>query len=201
MIELLEELRDVPNVIVDESFIHFACEGDGFAYRSVADEVQRFPNLMVVKSMSKDFGVAGHPGRLRRDGTRSGPGAAGQRLPVELVGPGRVLLRPLLPPRLPGAVRARAHPVHPQLATVLRRPGEDPRACASTRRSANFALVELQNGLSAEDLVCRLLVRRGIYTRTCDDKKGLEPGKFLRIAARNRPENSYIIRSLRRLIG
>src|SRR5439155_17423987 len=55
----LEELRDVPNVIVDESFIHFACEGTGFAYWSVADEVRRFPNLTVIKSMSKDFGVAG----------------------------------------------------------------------------------------------------------------------------------------------
>ena len=59
MVELLEELRSVPNVIVDESFIHFASEGHGFAYCSVADEVQRFPNLTVVKSMSKDFGVAG----------------------------------------------------------------------------------------------------------------------------------------------
>ena len=75
------------------------------------------------------------------------------------------------------------------------------RACASIRPQANFALVELQNGLSAEELVCRLLVRRGIYTRTCDDKRGLEPGKFVRIAARNRPENAYIIRSLRRMIG
>jgi histidinol-phosphate/aromatic aminotransferase/cobyric acid decarboxylase-like protein len=46
-----------------------------------------------------------------------------------------------------------------------------------------------------------LLIRRGIYTRTCDDKKGLEAGRFVRIAARNRPENAYIIRSLRRLIG
>ena len=66
---------------------------------------------------------------------------------------------------------------------------------------ANFALVELGPGLNADDLVCRLLIRRGIYTRTCDDKKGLEAGKFVRIAARNRPENAYIIRSLRRLIG
>ncbi len=66
---------------------------------------------------------------------------------------------------------------------------------------ANFALVELRGGLSADELVCRLLIRRGIYTRTCDDKKGLEAGKFVRIAARNRPENAYIIRSLRRLIG
>ena len=30
MRRLLEELRSVPNVIVDESFIHFACEGDGY---------------------------------------------------------------------------------------------------------------------------------------------------------------------------
>ena len=59
LVELLEELALVPNVIVDESFIHFACEGDGYAYQSVSDEVSRFPNLMVVKSMSKDFGVAG----------------------------------------------------------------------------------------------------------------------------------------------
>ena len=59
MRRLLEELRFVPNVIVDESFIHFACEGDGYVYKSVADQVARLPNLMVVKSMSKDFGVAG----------------------------------------------------------------------------------------------------------------------------------------------
>ena len=59
MRRMLEELRSVPNVIVDESFIHFACEGDGFIYRSVADQVGRLPNLTVVKSMSKDFGVAG----------------------------------------------------------------------------------------------------------------------------------------------
>ena len=37
MRRLLEELRSVPNVIVDESFIHFACEGDDYSYRSLAD--------------------------------------------------------------------------------------------------------------------------------------------------------------------
>ena len=55
--------------------------------------------------------------------------------------------------------------------------------------------------MSADELVCRLLIRRGIYTRTCDDKKGLEAGRFVRIAARNRAENAYIIRSIRRMIG
>ena len=56
-------------------------------------------------------------------------------------------------------------------------------------------LIELHNGMTAEDLVCRLLVRRGIYTRTCDDKKGLEPGKFIRVASRCRSENRFVLRT------
>jgi histidinol-phosphate/aromatic aminotransferase/cobyric acid decarboxylase-like protein len=200
MIELLEELRDVPSVIVDESFIHFACEGDGYAYWSVADEVRRFPNLTVVKSMSKDFGVAG---------IRAG---------YAVMAPARVQSL------LDNGYLWNSSGLAEYFFDLYSRPDfqeryerERVRFIRNSRRffdalakirglrvyptHANFALVELENGLSAEDLVWRMLVRRGIYTRTCDDKRGLEPGKFVRIAARNRPENAYIIRSLRRMIG
>ena len=200
MVELLEELRGVPNVIVDESFIHFACEGDGFAYWSVADEVRRFPNLTVVKSMSKDFGVAG---------IRAG---------YAVMAPERV--RALLD----NGYLWNSSGLAEYFFDLYSRPDFQERyererirfirnsrrffaALAEDRRPARLPDLRqlrpggaLQNGLTAEELVCRLLIRRGIYTRTCDDKKGLEPGKFLRIAARNRPENAYIIRSLRRLI-
>jgi histidinol-phosphate/aromatic aminotransferase/cobyric acid decarboxylase-like protein len=200
LVELLEALRFVPNVIVDESFIHFACEGDDYAYQSVAEDVQRFPNLTVVKSMSKDFGVAG---------IRAG---------YAVMAPERV--RALLD----NGYLWNSSGLAEYFFDLYSRPDfqwryerERIRFIRNSRRffaalakipglhvyptSANFALVELRNDLTAEELVCRLLIRRGIYTRTCDDKKGLEAGKFLRIAARNRPENAYIIRSLRRLIG
>ena len=62
---------------------------------------------------------------------------------------------------------------------------------------ANFMLIELKNGMTAEDLVCRLLVRRGIYARACDDKKGLEPGKFIRVASRTRSENRFVLRGFK----
>ena len=200
MTELLEELRDVPNVIVDESFIHFACEGIGYAYWSVADEVRRFPNLTVVKSMSKDFGIAGIRAGLRGDG----PSGYGRCWKTATCGTHRVW----------PSTSSTCTPAPTSRSAYER---ERIRFIRNSRRffgalakihglrvyptHANFALVELQNGLSAEDLVWRMLVRRGIYTRTCDDKRGLEPGKFVRIAARNRPENAYIIRSLRRMIG
>jgi histidinol-phosphate/aromatic aminotransferase/cobyric acid decarboxylase-like protein len=200
MRNLLEELRFVPNVIVDESFIHFACEGERFAYWSLANEVRRFPNLTVVKSMSKDFGVAG---------IRAGYAVMAPERVRTLLGNGYLwnssglaeyffdlYSRPDFQERYERERIRFIRNSRRYFAALAKVPG-----LHVYPTSANFALVELQNGLSAEDLVCRLLIRRGIYTRTCDDKKGLEGGKFLRIAARNRPENAYIIRSLRRLIG
>jgi histidinol-phosphate/aromatic aminotransferase/cobyric acid decarboxylase-like protein len=200
MRRLLEELRSVPNVIVDESFIHFACEGAGYAYRSVADEVERFPNLIVVKSMSKDFGVAG---------IRAGYAVMAPDRVQTLLSNGYLwnssglaeyffdlYCRPEFQMQYDRQrikfVRS-SQRFFAELAKI-----DDLYVYPSF---ANFALVELRGNLSADELVCRLLIRRGIYTRTCDDKKGLEPGKFVRIAARNRLENGYMIRSLRRLIG
>ncbi len=200
MRRLLERLRFVPNVIVDESFIHFACEGTDYSYRSLADYAGRFPNLIVVKSMSKDFGVAG---------IRAG---------YAVMAPNRVQTL------LENGYLWNSSGLAEYFFDLYSRPDfqmqyerERIRFVRNSQRFfgalakidglhvypsfANFALVELGAGLNAEDLVCRLLIRRGIYTRTCDDKKGLEAGKFVRIAARNRPENAYIIRSLRRLIG
>ena len=200
MRRLLEQLRFVPNVIVDESFIHFACEGTDYSYRSLADYAGRFPNLIVVKSMSKDFGVAG---------IRAG---------YAVMAPNRVQTL------LENGYLWNSSGLAEYFFDLYSRPDfqmqyerERIRFIRNSHRFfaalgkidglhvypsfANFALVELGAGLNADDLVCRLLIRRGIYTRTCDDKKGLEAGKFVRIAARNRPENAYIIRSLRRLIG
>jgi histidinol-phosphate/aromatic aminotransferase/cobyric acid decarboxylase-like protein len=199
MLQLLQDLHFVPNVIVDESFIHFACEGPAYCYRSIASEVGRCANLIVVKSMSKDFGVAG---------IRAG---------YAVMAPDRVKVL------LANGYLWNSSGIAEFFFDLYSRPGfqaqydrERIRFIRNSRRFfdmmakidgirvnptfANFALVELNHGLNAEELVCRLLIKRGIYTRTCDDKMGLEPGRFVRIASRSRPENGYIIRALRRLI-
>ena len=65
---------------------------------------------------------------------------------------------------------------------------------------ANFALVELVNGATAFDFVSHLLIRHGIYTRGCGDKKGLD-GEFVRIAARTAIENQHILHGIREITG
>ena len=176
LVRLLEELRDVPNVIVDESFIHFACEGDDYAYRSLSGEIDRFPNLMVVKSMSKDFGVAG----IRAGYAVMAPDRVQTLLDNGFLWNSSGLAEYFFdlysrPDFLVEYERKRVHYIRHSrrfFKALSMMPG-----LYAYPTSANFILIELRNGMTAEDLVCRLLVRRGIYTRTCDDKKGLEPGQ------------------------
>jgi len=196
LVHLLEELRQVPNVILDESFIHFACEGDDYAYRSLSGEVDRFPNLIVVKSMSKDFGVAG---------IRAGYAVMAPQRVQSLLNNGYLWNSSGLaeyffdlysrPDFLIEYERKRVHYIRHSrrfFKALSLMPG-----LHAYPTCANFVLIELRNEMTAEDLVCRLLVRRGIYTRTCDDKKGLEPGKFIRVASRCRSENRFVLRAFR----
>ncbi|MGC8641204.1 MAG: pyridoxal phosphate-dependent aminotransferase [Isosphaeraceae bacterium] len=196
LVRLLEELREVPNVILDESFIHFACEGDDYAFRSLSGEVDRFPNLMVVKSMSKDFGIAG----IRAGYAVMAPDRVQALLANGFLWNSSGLAEYFFdlysrPDFLVEYERKRVHYIRHSrrfFKALSLIPG-----LYAYPTSANFILIELRNGLTAEDLVCRLLVRRGIYTRTCDDKKGLEPGRFIRVASRCRSENRFVLRAFR----
>ena len=55
---ILSELEFVENIIIDESFVHFVHENKNKELISASD-LLRSLNVMVVKSMSKDFGIAG----------------------------------------------------------------------------------------------------------------------------------------------
>ncbi|QEH38803.1 Threonine-phosphate decarboxylase [Aquisphaera giovannonii] len=199
LVRMLEELRDVPNIILDESFIHFACEGDAYAFRSLGGETDRFPNLMVVKSMSKDFGVAG----IRAGYAVMAPARVRELLENGYLWNSSGLAEYFFdlysrPEFLAEYERKRVHYIRHSrrfFKALSAMPG-----LYAYPTSANFILVELRNGMVAEDLVCQLLVRRGIYTRTCDDKKGLEPGKFLRVASRTRSENRFVLRAFRDIL-
>lgn len=56
---LLGELSFVENIILDTSFIHFAYEDDKLDLVNLEELCKEFKNLIIIKSMSKDFGIAG----------------------------------------------------------------------------------------------------------------------------------------------
>ncbi|MDO8482504.1 MAG: histidinol-phosphate transaminase [bacterium] len=188
--ELIGSLKSVGVVIVDESFIHFSSR----KIQSVSRLVGKYPNLVVIKSLSKDFGIAG---------LRLGYAVMSQVRVTELLARGYLwnvsgfgeyfldLLNRKDFLREYEKVRLLAIKERDGFFTALSKIPEI-RVYPS---KANSFLVELLDGSKAEDLTVRLLVRYGIYIRSCGDKVGLN-GEFVRIASRNRKENSLVARAL-----
>ena len=66
---------------------------------------------------------------------------------------------------------------------------------------ANFCLVELDPSLAIEMLAPLLLIRYGVYIRDCSDKIGLEDGQYIRVAGRKKHENELMLTALKDAIG
>jgi histidinol-phosphate/aromatic aminotransferase/cobyric acid decarboxylase-like protein len=192
---ILDELWFVKNIIVDESFIHFAYESKSYQLVSLASLVEENPNLIVIKSMSKDFGVAG---------IRAGYGIMRQEYVQQLLNNGYLwnsnglaeyFFR--LYARSDFAMRYDILRVKYIVETLefIKELRQLPYIKVYPSM-ANFVLIELTNGIMASEFVAKLLITYGIYIRTCDDKIGLE-GQFIRLASRSRAENNYIIESLK----
>ena len=196
---LLEEMKSVETIILDESFIHFSYEDDSLQYRSFSDHSEKYDNLIVVKSLSKDFGIAGI------------------RLGFALMAPKRVtaLLKHGYLWNISGLgeyfVDLYSRKIFQQRYEVVRHQYlKDTRQFFNNMSSidglktypskANFVLVELTNGMSANDLAVIMMIKSGVYIRDCGDKIGLE-GEFVRVAARTAEENACIITGLQKAIN
>lgn len=193
--DFVRELKHLKSVIIDESFIHFAAEDDSFELKSTVALVNECPNLAVIKSMSKDFGIAG---------LRAGYAVMSADRVRALLSNGylwnssglseyffRLYVRPDFRAEYE-KVRVRyIKETQGFLETLKSIPGM--RVYPS---QANFVLAELLSGECSDDFVNRLLVTHGVYVRTCSDKIGLK-GQFIRVASRNWKENEGIIAGLR----
>ena len=56
---LIKELQHIKNIIVDESFIHFAYDDDKYELKSATDLFKNILTLSSLKVCQKDFGIAG----------------------------------------------------------------------------------------------------------------------------------------------
>jgi len=192
---MLEELSFVTNIIIDESFIHFAYENENYQLVSLTHLVSKYPNLIVIKSMSKDFGIAG---------IRAGYGIMKAEYVSALLNNGYLwnsngfaeyFFR--LYTRNDFALKYDKVRIKYIIETLdfINELKQLP-SIKVYPSMANFVLVELSEGIRSVDFVSKLLITYGIYVRTCDDKIGLE-GQFIRLASRSKTENDYIIQSLK----
>lgn len=200
MLRLLEALADLPLVILDESFVDFAWEDAERRRTTLTVRAAEMPNVMLVKSMSKDFGIAG----LRAAYAVMSP----DRLDT-LVGNGYLwnisglaefffrLFTERQFERDYEWARQRYISEAQEFFDALD-------GIPLTRRypsMANFALVELDSSVPIDLVTPLMLIRHGVYVRDCRDKIGLEDGQYLRIASRKAVENEQILEALSSVVA
>ncbi|MGC6415164.1 MAG: pyridoxal phosphate-dependent aminotransferase [Bacteroidia bacterium] len=194
---ICKRLENIDNIIIDESFAHFASENLDLDLIKYTDLIEEYTNVVVIKSMSKDFGIAG---------IRAGYVCAREQYIHELRSSGYLWNMNGLATyffnlyssdefeRKYEVVRKKyimnAQTFHRELNNI-----EGLKIYPS---SANFFLVEVLNGMSSTEVFYELLTRHGIYVRDCSDKVGLNnQGEFLRIACRSFEDNLLIINGLK----
>lgn len=191
---LKEALSHGVMVLVDEAFMDFVPRRELY---SVMPLVGRYPNLVVLYSMTKFFGIPG---------LRLGAIAA----PAELV----VRMKDSKDPwnvnalaQVAGVAGLRDKDYMEETNRLVREekhflfaglsgiPGLKPLPGA-----ANFILVDVsQSGLTSGELT-DLLGRRGILVRDCAGFTGLA-GRYLRLAVKTRPENKKLLHALKEILG
>ena len=190
-------LRRAGLLIVDEAFLPLCPDGEA---ESLLPLVARHPNLVVIRSLTKLYGLAGlrlayavaDPERLQRWARWRDPWplnglavAAGEALLADPAAHGRWCAR------VQGWVRSEGAALTAGLAAV---PGLEPVPSA-----ANFLLVRGRTGggaaLSLEPLRLALEHRHRILVRDCRSFPGLD-GSWLRIALSDRRGRQRLLRAL-----
>lgn len=195
LINLLENLQDLDNIILDESFIDFSYD-QGIIGRSVQKHIATYSNLTVVKSMSKDFGIAG---------LRCGYGVMSKEKVNQLLNNGYLWNVSGLSSYFFQIFEQKKFQQSYFLAkkkyleeTTMFFEKLQNLNCEKFMfypSKANFILLEIMNNSSSVQVMLDLVEQYGIYVRECSDKIGLD-GQFLRIASRSRKENKVIYKSL-----
>ena len=180
-------------VLLDEDFVELADEG---TVKSFICEVERFENLVVLRSFTKSHGLAG---------LRVGYAAAHHKL-VERFEAIRTRWNVNLLAQ-EAAIAALDDAEHVEAARRLVK-REKPRLKREIERlkwlkpiygHANFLLIEINQGPTSFKLKAEL-ARRGILIRDCSNFRGLNE-RYIRIAIRKPWENTMLIDELKKLSG
>lgn len=195
---ILKECKELDNIIIDESFIHFAYEDLTLSQITSEELVYNNPNLTIIKSMSKDFGIAG---------IRAGYAVMDTLKIKKLLSNGYLW-------NISGIAdyffKIYSDPIFQKEYEVTRKKYimntlmflSELNTLSNVKvysSKANFALVEVLNGYTSFDFAMNLLIDDGVYVRDCNDKIGLE-GEFIRIASRTFEENLISLHALKKCL-
>jgi threonine-phosphate decarboxylase len=184
--KIIKGVDSSTKILLDECFIELADRQE-----SMTGMVEKFDNLIVLRSLTKSFGLAG----LRVGYSVSSPALAeklsAQRAPwnvnaiAQVAGIAALSDRKHIP-RVVALVRKERKFLHDRI--------EKTESFSPLRSDANYFLVQLRNGNSTE-LRDRLLKKTGVLVRDCSTFTGMG-SQHIRVAVKRRRENIALLKAL-----
>lgn len=198
LIRLLEKLANHDcMLIVDESFIDFAENGD---QETLEQDIEKYPNLTIFKSMSKAHGICGIRIGYMLTANQKFASRVRQGIHIwNINGFGEEFLR--LAPQYRqkftescNKVKADRDLFYKQLQTI---PG-----MTVYHPDANYIFCRLPDrAASGPEITEKLFVEHNIFIKHCQGKTMPESERYLRIASRTQPENLLLVKALQAVIG
>ncbi len=183
-------------LLLDESFVDFR---DDPEKSSLLPLLAEHGNLVILKSLSKSYGVAGI--RLGYLASTNAPFLACVRkaLPIwNINGFAESFLRHF--PRYRAEFAQSCRQVREDTARLYEGLRDIPGGYAYAPQ-ANFVFWRLPDGSTSQDLVGRLFAEHDILIKDCSEKTMEDGAHFVRISSRTDTENRRLVDSLRRILG
>ncbi len=191
VMKIYDSLEPWQNLIVDESFIHFTPNDESIEKEAVGKD-----NIIIIKSLSKDFGVAGI--RLGYSINKKFKEWALDNAFLWNSNGIAYYFTTLLADKKFKTAYKRCKTKYNKDRDTLFRELSKIKGIKVYPSEANFFIIETI-GYNVSILFTKLFYNHGIYSRILNDKKGLE-GNFLRMASKDRSENMKIINSLKQIL-
>ncbi|MCY1718807.1 histidinol-phosphate transaminase [Prolixibacteraceae bacterium Z1-6] len=194
MLGFLEQMRDLQLILVDESFIDFA----GEEVPSLIPFIEKYPNVIIVRSMSKHCGIPGL--RLGYCCTSNADFLRKIRsaLPIWNIN----TLAEYFLTQLKDTDReyhiarkkviADVEDLYLKLKTI--------QGFEVYPTGSNFILLKITYGPTAYELQMKLLEEYGVYVRDCSNKVGLDK-YHIRVASQGRKKDKFLLKALVELAG
>jgi histidinol-phosphate/aromatic aminotransferase/cobyric acid decarboxylase-like protein len=190
ILRFVDELADLDLVVIDESFIDFVDAEDN---PSIAAEAAIRPNVVVLKSLGKNFGLHG----IRFGYLVANPGLAGlmrRTLPkwnLNSLAEAIVFMLEEHRSEYRESLRLLARDRFTMGVELARMP-----ELSVFSSQANFLLVKLADGIDGSELRDHLVSRHGVLVRECGNKLGMS-SQFLRLVVRPEQDVARLVEGIR----
>ena len=193
LLHILDALKHFEIIIIDESFIEFT-DVDRAKFPSVLPYLERYANLVVLKSLGKDHGAPGLRSGFAASGNPQRVTLLRKNLPIWNISPLTEFYTELLIQHRADYENARQRCIRATQQLCRDLAAIDGIKVFPTY--SDFILFKLTNELTSGYLRDELLSRHGLYVRDCKRKMGLTD-KFIRVGAHTEENNARLVSAIR----